>query len=543
LETGYAYLRQVGNNYFVGGNELSFDGTPVTAGEFAGWQPIAVVGLADGSFDVAWENASAGLYTVWNVNGSFAYTGSVIGVVSGTSSALENLEATFRQDLNLDSMIGPPPPPPPAVISVDGSTSLTAFGGHYFLYAANTTTGPELSFGGMPVTVGEFAGWAPIGAVAVMGGGYDVAWENGGGLFTAWSVNSNGAYTGSIIGVVSGSSSALENLETTFNQDLNLDAAVGPPPPTVINTAGSTDLAQAGNNYFLFAHGTTTGPELSFGGTPVTVGEFAGWTPIGAVAVTGGGYDVAWKDASTGLYTAWSVDSSGAYTGSIIGVVPGSNNVLENLETTFNQDLNLDGTIGPPPPPPPTVIKTDGSTDLAQVANNYFLFAHGTATGPELSYGGGPVTVGEFAGWTPIGAAAVTGGGYDVAWENASTGLYTLWSVNSSGAYTGSIVGVVSGSDNVLENLENTFNQDLNLDGTIGPPAMWGSGYYSSSGAGTVTYAGGFQNAQALLVNYLASPLVTSSDSSAIVHVEPASANVPLAAPVVQNLLTPAQHS
>ena len=54
------------------------------------------------------------------------------------------------------------------------------------------------------------------------------------------------------------------------------------------------------------------------------------------------------------------------------------------LETTFHQDLNGDGVIGLKP----TVIQTDTnssvSTSLAELGNNYFLYAAGTTNGPEL---------------------------------------------------------------------------------------------------------------------------------------------------------------
>ncbi len=34
------------------------------------------------------------------------------------------------------------------------------------------------------------------------------------------------------------------------------------------------------------------------------------------------------------------------------------------------------------------MIATDGSTSLAEVGNDYFLYGAGTTTGPELEYGG-----------------------------------------------------------------------------------------------------------------------------------------------------------
>ena len=186
---------------------------------------------------------------------------------------------------------------PAGTLQIDGITTHVAqVGSNYFLDNINGS-GPELKYGGAVVTAGEFAGWTPIAAVEVAGGGYDVAWKNtSAGLYTVWSTDSNGNYTSNVIGAVSGTSTALEALETTFNQDLNGDGTIGI-PKIAIQTDGSTVLTQVGNNFFLDSTGGGTGPELSYGGAAVTTGEFAGWTAIGAVQVSGGGYDVAWKNA------------------------------------------------------------------------------------------------------------------------------------------------------------------------------------------------------------------------------------------------------
>ena len=354
---------------------------------------------------------------------------------------------------------------PAGTLQIDGiTTHIAQVGSNYFLDNINGS-GPELKYGGAVVTAGEFAGWTPIAAVEVAGGGYDVAWKNtSAGLYTVWSTDSNGNYTSNVIGAVSGTSTALEALETTFNQDLNGDGTIGI-PKIAIQTDGSTVLTQVGNNFFLNSTGGGTGPELSYGGAAVTTGEFAGWTAIGAVQVSGGGYDVAWENASAGLYTVWSTNSSGNYLSNVIGAVSGNSLALETLETTFNQDLNGDGTTGVTK----VAIQTDGSTTLTQAANTYALYNNG-GTGPTLEYGGSAVTVGEFAGWTAIGAVQVAGGGYDVAWKDASAGLYTVWSTDSNGNYLSNVIGAVSGTSTSLEALETTFNQDLNGDGTIGIP-------------------------------------------------------------------------
>ena len=108
------------------------------------------------------------------------------------------------------------------------------------------------------------------------------------------------------------------------------------------------------------------------------------------------------ENAGANQYTVWTTDSNGDYAGNLVGAVSGNNYALESLETAFNQDLNGDGTVGLTT----TVIQTDtnafGSTSLTEVANEYFL--DGSGSGPALKYAGSNVMVGEFGGWTPIGA-------------------------------------------------------------------------------------------------------------------------------------------
>ena len=86
---------------------------------------------------MAWKDAGAGQYTVWSTDSNGNYVSKLIGVVSGTSTALESLESTFHQDLNGDGVIGVPT----TVIEAFGSTSLTEVGNNYYLY--NGGTGPS----------------------------------------------------------------------------------------------------------------------------------------------------------------------------------------------------------------------------------------------------------------------------------------------------------------------------------------------------------------------------------------------------------------
>ena len=63
--------------------------------------------------------------------------------------------------------------------------------------------------------------------------------DPGADQYTVWSTDSGGNYLSNIVGAVSGTSAALESLETIFHQDLNGDGVIGV-PTVVIETYGST---------------------------------------------------------------------------------------------------------------------------------------------------------------------------------------------------------------------------------------------------------------------------------------------------------------
>lgn len=75
------------------------------------------------------------------------------------------------------------------------------------------------------------------------------------------------------------------------------------------------------------------------------------------------GYDIAWKNASSGQFNIWSTDASAHYS----SFVSGSNPALESYESTFHQDLNGDGAIGIQA----VILETDLTTRLVQSGGNY----------------------------------------------------------------------------------------------------------------------------------------------------------------------------
>jgi hypothetical protein len=159
----------------------------------------------------------------------------------------------------------------------------------------------------------------------------------------------------------------VESYETSFNDDLNGDGTIGvtPASPTVIESSGSMSLLTDGTSYFLRPNGGTA-VELSYDGAPVTVGEFAqygAWTPI-AAAQTASGYEVAWAIPGADQYQVWLTDSSG---NELSIPFVGSGAQVESYETSFNDDLNGDGTIGVPPASPPQFVYEGTDATGAQV--------------------------------------------------------------------------------------------------------------------------------------------------------------------------------
>ena len=167
--------------------------------------------------------------------------------------------------------------------------------------------------------------------------------------YMVWYTDNSGNYVSSALDLASGTSAALQSFETSFHQDLNGDGAIGAPTATVIEGFGSTSLVEGGSNYFLHPNGGSA-VELSYGGAPVVAGQFGQfggpWAPIGAEQ-TATGYEVAWKITGADQYTAWTTDNSGNYVSSAFDPASGTSAALQSIETSFHQDLNGDGVIGP----------------------------------------------------------------------------------------------------------------------------------------------------------------------------------------------------
>ena len=84
---------------------------------------------------------------------------------------------------------------------------------------------------GTPVAAGQLDSWTYIGAERTSSG-YEVALHvQGTDQYTVWNTDSSGDFVSNGTGgvIVSGTSSVLEGLEPSFQQDLNGDGTIGVP--------------------------------------------------------------------------------------------------------------------------------------------------------------------------------------------------------------------------------------------------------------------------------------------------------------------------
>ncbi|WP_431206389.1 hypothetical protein ACQ86E_03775 [Bradyrhizobium betae] len=461
------------------GPTLKYGGLAVTIGQFGGYTPIGTEQIS-GGYEVAWKNTATGQYSVWSTDANGNYTGNLFMPGAGNSAGFENLETSFGQDLNSDGLIGAPTT---AVIEAAGSIELDQVGTHYFLGPVGGGSAHELMYQGVAVTFGQFGAYIPIGAEAVSNG-YEVAWKNTTtGQYSIWSTDTNGNYTGNFYMPGSGHDSAFDALEPSFHQDLNGNGIIGLAGSVIsssIEAIGATALEFRGGSYFLDPIAGGTGPTLKYQGATVTSGQFGDYTPLGVEQISNG-YEVAWKNTTTGQYSVWTTDPNGNYTGNLYMPGVGNTTAFQTLETSFQQDLNGDGTIGIPQ----SAIEAIGTTALVLSGANYLLSPVGGGTGPTLKYQGAAVTPGQFGDYVPLGVEAVSNG-YEVAWKNAPTGQYSVWSTDASGNYTGNFYMPGSGNTSAFQSLEVSFQQDLNGDGTVGIPS------HSNTSAAAIVAKDGF---------------------------------------------------
>ena len=270
------------------------------------------------------------------------------------------------------------------MIQVDGSTSLTEVANRFYFDGIGGS-GPALQYVGAYVTAGEFGGWTPIGAVQTASG-YDVAWKmTGANEYTVWTTDSSGNANRNLTGPVSGTSTALESLESTFNQDLNGDGVIGlyaAPGTTLqignplvgtsatIGTGATLELAGADTGSVTFASSKGT---LVLDQSSTFSGKIYGFTGNGSLS---GSDQIDLRDINYN-----SVQES--YANGVLTVTDGTDTAKLNFNGSYtlaNFKLVSDGRGGTIVYDPPAPLSNVGTSEPATTGKDPVTFNNSAET-------------------------------------------------------------------------------------------------------------------------------------------------------------------
>ncbi len=438
---------------------LQINGRAIISGQFGGFTPQAVT-MDGAAFEIMFSSGASFVALDFNTNG--AYLSAVTGLLASGSYALESLERGFNVDLNGDGTIGPNLVVIESPVSLNAITPVLNLAGNVF----EITSGPQsavLLVSSKPIISGQFFGFTAE-AVIANAGSYEVMF-NSANSFIGLDFDTSGHELSAATGVLTSGTYALHLVEQQFGYDLDHNGVVGP-MQSFIGENGPLGLFIEDNLFVIEDHrladdnGNVSQTVLRISGAPIMSGQFAGFNPL-AVLSNAGGYEVMFNSA-TG-FIGLEFDTSGNFLSADTALLAGSSTALESLETEFATDLNGDGLVGLPQ----SAIQTDNGTTLTLVAFSSYYLYDAQGSGPELQVNSVPVSSGQLGTINPIGAVAVTGGGYEVAFKDTASDTYIVWAVNSAGNYTSLVTGPVTGQDFSLEQLEPVFGQDLNGDGRL----------------------------------------------------------------------------
>ena len=319
LETNLGYQIQLQDQSV---QLVRYQGQPVNRDTFAGWSAIAAEST-DTGFRLIWEHTN-GQYGEWHTDREGNFQSSD----SPSAAQLITLESVYQQDLNLDGSIGSSV----AIIENTGNASLLHNNQGYQIQLQDQSI-QLVRYQGQPVNRDTFAGWSAIAAEST-DTGFRLIWEHTNGQYGEWHTDREGNFQSSD----SPSAAQLITLESVYQQDLNLDGSIGSSVAIIENT-GNASLLHNNQGYQIQLQDQSI-QLVRYQGQPVNRDTFAGWSAIAAES-TDTGFRLIWEHTN-GQYGEWHTDREGNFQSSDS---PSAAQLI-TLESSFQQDLNLDGVIG-----------------------------------------------------------------------------------------------------------------------------------------------------------------------------------------------------
>ena len=401
------------------------------------------------------ESSLIGRYQMWKTDED----GVIIdksGWKTGDQMQLLGYEDTFNRDLNRDGTTGEPP-----VIDLNGDGLVD--GASVYRLLKDDRGIMLTSRSGNVFSHRTSSYWDVVKAVESETG-FQVLVEGESSLtgrYQMWKTDVDGVITDKS-GWKTGDQMQLLGYEDTFNLDLNEDEIIGEPPLVDVNGDGLIDGVSA---YKMLKDDRVISLTSRNGGM-FSDQTSSYWDVVKAV-VTDTGFEILVEGEShlDGRYQVWSVDAAGVIEEKSRWKT-GDQMLVLGYEDTFNRDLNRDGTTGEPPA---IDLNGDGLVDGASV---YRLIKDDR--GIMLTSRWGNVFSNQTSSYWDVVKAVVTDTGFEVLVEGESylDGRYQVWSVDAAGVIEEKSRWK-TGDQMLVLGYEDTFNRDLNRDGTTGePPAI-----------------------------------------------------------------------
>ncbi|NBU77099.1 MAG: hypothetical protein EBS30_18110, partial [Planctomycetes bacterium] len=351
---GFNLLKKLSSGLYVaqrtetGAQEapISKDGTQIYAGIYGSdWQVLAAEQV-NGVNQLLWKNRAVNRLHVWSLDSNWNWQSSA-GWDEPTSAVGQQLEADFGIDLDGNGTVASPE----QIVETTGSISLIGSGSNSTYSAKSNAAGAAaaaIKKDGVAIYKGIYGNDWTVLAAETVAGVNQVLWKNtSANRLHVWSLDSNWNWTAST-GWDEPSSAEGQQLEVSFQQDLNGDGVIAA-PTTALETAGSTQLLQgSGKRYSV--QGTTPGAAavaIKKDGAQIYAGIYgADWQVLAAETV-GGVNQVLWKNTSANRLHVWSLDVNWTWTSSAGWDETTSSRGIE-LETQFGIDLNGDGKVSQP---------------------------------------------------------------------------------------------------------------------------------------------------------------------------------------------------
>ena len=420
------------------------------------WDVVKAVESETG-FQVLVEGESSliGRYQMWKTDED----GVIIdksGWKTGDQMQLLGYEDTFNRDLNRDGTTGEPP-----VIDLNGDGLVD--GASVYRLLKDDRGIMLTSRSGNVFSHRTSSYWDVVKAVESETG-FQVLVEGESSLtgrYQMWKTDVDGVITDKS-GWKTGDQMQLLGYEDTFNLDLNEDEIIGEPPLVDVNGDGLIDGVSA---YKMLKDDRVISLTSRNGGM-FSDQTSSYWDVVKAV-VTDTGFEILVEGEShlDGRYQVWSVDAAGVIEEKSRWKT-GDQMLVLGYEDTFKRDLNQDGTIGEPPA---IDLNGDGLVDGATV---YVLLKDDR--GITLTNRWGSVFSNQTSDHWDVVNAVATDTGFEVLVEGESflDGRYQVWSVDAAGVIEEKSRWK-TGDQMLVLGYEDTFNRDLNRDGTTGePPAI-----------------------------------------------------------------------